>query len=367
MLNDAELRELLEINVPESVLSVYLNTEPSKGNTETYKLRLRNMLKTVNLRQDVEAIERYVDHEYDWNGRGLVMFSCVGKAFFQTFPLAIPVRDFAYVGNQPSIKPLANLLENYGGYGVVLVDKQGARLFSFHLGHLNEQEGVMGETIKRTKRGGASSVHGQRGGVAGKTNAMDETVDRNMKDMAEFASRFFEENRVRRILISGSDDNVSLFRSLLPKAWQSLVVGTFPMSMTATHAEVLVRALEIGDHAEREREKRSLDTLLTAASKKKNEAVMGLENTLLAINNGRVRTLILIEDKHQSGFHCPDCNILTTNPVEHCSDCGGKITPLPDVIEIAVSAVISHGGDVELLSTTPEFEEKGGIGALLRF
>ena len=45
-----------------------------------------------------------------------------------------------------------------------MVDKQGARLFYFHLGELREQEGVLGESVKRTKRGGGSQAAGRRGG-----------------------------------------------------------------------------------------------------------------------------------------------------------------------------------------------------------
>ena len=56
---------------------------------------------------------------------------------------------------------------------------------------------------------------------------MDEVVDRNMKDSVDFAVHFFEENRVRRVMIGGTDENVSLFRSLLPKSWQSLVMNSF--------------------------------------------------------------------------------------------------------------------------------------------
>ena len=145
MFTDAELRELLELNVPESVLSVYLNTEPSQGNADAYRLRLRNMLKEVHLLDDVSAVENYIRTQYDWSGRSIVIFSCAAKGFFRAIPLALPIRDLVQVGDRPSVKPLANLLENYGGYGVVLVDKQGARLFSFHLGELVNTRGLGGE------------------------------------------------------------------------------------------------------------------------------------------------------------------------------------------------------------------------------
>ena len=108
----------------------------------------------------------------------------------------------------------------------------------------------MGEIVKKVKRGGASSFPGRRGGVTGGTRAPEELVERNMRATTDFAVEFFEEKKIRRILIGGSDDNTALFLSYLPKAWQSLVAGTFPMSMNANHSEVLGKALEIGLRSE---------------------------------------------------------------------------------------------------------------------
>ena len=81
MFTDNDLRELLEFKSPEPVLSLYLNTEPSEGNADAYKLRLRAMLKPLNLPQDVNTIERYFNTQYDWSGRAVAVFSCAGRLF----------------------------------------------------------------------------------------------------------------------------------------------------------------------------------------------------------------------------------------------------------------------------------------------
>ena len=260
MLSERDLRELMDFVSPEAVLSLYLSTDPTEGNADAHRLRLRTLLKDIELFADVEAIERYFDHEHDWTGRSVAVFSCAPQGFFRAFPLAIPMRSSLHVDHRPAIKPLLNLIDAYGGYGVILVDKQGARMFYFNLGELREQEGVLGELVKHTKRGGASAVPGRRGGMAGKTRYEEEVVERNMRDEADAARRFFEENRVRRILIGGTDDNVAQFRSLLPKSWQSLVVGTFPMGMAASQSEVLEKVMQVGRETEQRRETRVADT-----------------------------------------------------------------------------------------------------------
>ncbi|WP_299024067.1 hypothetical protein [uncultured Thermanaerothrix sp.] len=366
MLTDQDVRELLKFTSPHPVLSVYLNTDPTLGNKDSYRLRLRNMLKKVDLPQDEEAVERYIMQEYDWSGRGVAVFSCAPQGFFRAYSLAIPVRDLVHVSDRPSVRVLADLLDSYGGYGVVLVDKQGARLFHFHLGELREQEGIVGELVKRTKHGGASSLPGARGGIAGRTKHVDEVIERNMKEAADFAVAFFEQNRVRRILIGGTEDNVALFRSLLPKAWQSLIVGTFPMNMTASHAEVLAKAMQVGQEAETKRENQLIKDLITAAAKNSG-AVIGLENTLQAVNEDRVSTLVILEGFGQAAYRCTQCGYLTSRQQTTCPACGGEMHEIADAVDFAVSRVMRGGGDVEVVHHNPEFEKAGMIGAFLRY
>src|SRR3990172_6336819 len=174
MFTERDLGELLEYKANHPVLSVYLNTDPAGGSADGYKLRLRSMLKEIDLPADEQIVERYFDHQHDWSGRSVAVFSCEPENFFRVYPFAVPLRDRLRVSERPHVKPLADLMDSYGGYGIALVDKQGARLFYYHLGEIREQEGMVGETVRRTKRGGSSQTPGRRGGVAGTTNYVEE-------------------------------------------------------------------------------------------------------------------------------------------------------------------------------------------------
>jgi len=367
MFTDTDLRELVEFTAPEPVLSVYLNTNPTEGNADAYRLQLRNILKDVNLPEDVEAIDHYVNREHDWSGRGMALFSCAPKSFFRAYSLAVPVPNLIHVGGRPSVKPLADLLDSFGGYGVILVDKQGVRLFHFHLGELHEQEGMAGETVKHIKHGSASTVFGSRAGAAGKTTSADEVIDRNMRDSADFAVHFLEEKHLRRILIGGTDENVAAFRALLPKAWQSLIVGTFPMPMTASHTEVLNRALQIGTAAEIKREAQVISNLITSAAKGIG-AVVGFNETLDAVNHDRVRTLIITEGLRKTGYQCEACGALSTILAENCQLCGEpKLHRIQDVVDSATGRVMHNGAEVDIVHENPDMQKIEGFGAILRY
>jgi peptide subunit release factor 1 (eRF1) len=366
MLTDNDLHELLSYSAKSPVLSIYLNTEPSMGNASAYKLRLRSLLKDLNVNRDEMAVLRYFDHEYDCSGRGVSVFSCAAENFFRAYPLAIPVPDLALTSDRPYVKPLVDLLDAYGAYGVVLVDSQGGRVFLFHLGELMEQEGILGEEIKRIKRGGASTFPGRRGGIAGQTRYTEETIGRNMKEVAEFASHFFEENHVRRVLIGGTDDNVSLFKALLPKTWQSLIVGTFSMQMTASHTDVLARTMDVLDKAERNKERRLVESTITAAAKNTG-GVIGLEDTLKALHDGRIQTLLISSGYHDSGYKCKRCGVLIAQKLDKCPYCGDTFESINDAVELAIRQVMQSGGDVEVIHNNLELDNAGKVGALLRY
>lgn len=368
MLTELDLQEIMNYRSTDPVLSVYLNVDPKAGSADAYKLHLRQLIKDfeTEIPQDTEAIRRFIEHEYDWSGRGLAIFSCASQDFFRHLSLSIPVRSRARLLNRPYVKPLADILNNYGHYGVALVDRQGARLFYFHMGELREQEGTVGETVRHTKRGGGSQAPGRKGGTAGLTRYSEEVAERNLKEAARFAARFFQENHVRRILIGGTESSVAYFLSQLPKSWQSLVMGTFPIEMTAGHMQVLEKALEVAQNAEEEKENRLVNAAITAAAKGR-DGIIGLDDTLGAVHAGRVQTLLISEGFRASGNRCQGCGYITAHGPEKCPFCHHDFEKIDDAVEHAVRKVLEDGGEVDVIYENSDLKRAGNIAALLRY
>ncbi|MAT45508.1 MAG: hypothetical protein CL609_24530 [Anaerolineaceae bacterium] len=365
MFTQKDLRELVDYQSSSAMLSVYLNTDPSLGNADAYRLRLRTMLKSVDNTEDINRILRFFETEYDWTGKSVALFSDVNNDFFRFFPLAVPVQDLIYVGERANLRPLTGLLDSYGGYGVVLLDKQGARLFHFHLGELKEQEGVLGEEVRQSK-GSGSAMTGMRGGAGKQARVVEETVERNIKEIVDFSIRFFEQKHVRRIILCGAEDTLALYKSYLPKAWLSLIVGSFPAAMTASNTEILNRAMEVGLEAERKREDLLVDQLITNHAKNA-AAVMGINQTLDAVNSGRVKTLVVHHGYTKSGHYCADCNLITISPQGTCSVCGNGVKSVDDVVSLAINTTMKNGGDIEIVQAHEGLFNAGKIGAFLRY
>lgn len=245
MFSETRLRKIQDYTASDPVVSLYLNTEPSNGNVETHRLRLRNMLKSLYLEQDVEKITRFFEQEYDWSGRSIAVFSCAPAGFFEYISLAIPIKDFIQVGSRPIIEPLFDQLEEFNNIGVALVDQQGARFLNFKLGELVDQEGLMGSQIKNIKSGTSSSAHGLRGGSLDGARRVKEKVDHNLRDSIEFGEKFFTRHKVNKIVIGGNEENAARFKAGLNKGMQGIVVGTFAINIAANHTEVWNRILHL--------------------------------------------------------------------------------------------------------------------------
>lgn len=368
MLTDRDVKDLIAFRPGKPVLSVYLNVDPSQGSADAYKLHLRQMLKPLvdQVPADAETVERFIEHEYDWSGKGIALFSCQQADFFRTHTFEVPLRSRARVLGYPYVKPLADLLDSYGNYGVALVDKQGARAFHFHLGSILQEQKITGEEVHQTKRGGGSQAAGRKGGLGGPQEQTRAVIGRNLREFANFTIRFFQEADANRVLIGGTDSNVAHFRELLPKLWQDRVVGTFPIEMQAKAHEVLERAMEVATEVEREREERLVKAVVTAAAKGQ-EGVVALDSTLGAVHAGQVQTLVVQEGFQAPGYQCSECHFMSAQQIDQCPFCGGRIERIEDAVELAVRQVMQAGGEVEIVHDSPDLERAGGIGGLLRY
>jgi len=363
-ITEQTLRELAALSFNSPMLSVYLNTTPEAGNVDDHRARLRGMLKKSTLQTDAEAVLRYFEQVHDWRGRGVAVFSAQATDFFRVYTVQVGLRDQVWEGRHPYVRPLVSLFDAYGYYGVVVVDKERARFFFFHLGVLEEQKGYEGQEVRKVKAGGGSSAPGRRVGAPGLDNYLAEVIERNMREAAHAAMRFFTRHKVRRILIGGSEENTALFRKMLPLRWQSLVVGTFPIEMRASHAEVWQKAMEVGAEAERKQESRLIERVRVEAAKG-GLAVTGLDETLGAVYEGRARLVVVEEGYREAGYRCTGCGFLTTQALESCPFCGSPLEEVPDAVELVVRQAIDKGTEVEMVPHP--LDDIGYIGALLRY
>ncbi len=368
MLKQEQFQELLTFESgPQPVLSLYLDTDTSKESMETTKLQVRGMLKESGLEQTAGAatIEKYLDHSYDWTKPGIAMFTTADGRFFRDYPTAVSFRNRLRVGQRPYLKPLTHLLDHYAHYGVILADRVGAKFYEFHLGELQAVNGYLGEDSRKIKKGGGSSAVGMRGGVGGGRRE-DEVMQRNLREAAAAAQQFFANKPIRRLFLGGTAETIAQFRELLPKQLQSTFAGSFAIDMNANENEVRQRSLSLLEAANIERENKLVKELLAAAAASGKNGVTGLDDTLQAVSEKRVKTLVISDGFRAPGYIHRDSGFLVANLAK--SPLGEQeLTEVADIIEEAVANTMAGGGHVEIISNNDKLENAGRIGAILRY
>lgn len=369
MFKQADLHELAGYQAETPILSVYLNVDRTEHTKDEYKLALRQMLRRAEgsaAPEDIAAVERYFEHEYDWSGRGVAVFSCAGEGFWRAYSLAMPVVSRVAVARKPYVSPLAALVEAYGRIMVALVDRQGARLMLFEMGELQAADGYLGEEVRKLKKGrGSSAGPGRRGGAPISGRHEEEIAQRNIREALKAVQQFWRKYKPQRLIIAGVEPTLTQFRDSLPKSLRALVIGSFHADMNATEQMVRERSLEILQQVEQEREAALVDAVFTAAAKGRGGAIR-LADTLGAAHEGRVQTLVIASDYHQPGYQCRNCAFITDQRLKTCPFCGGKFNEIPDAAEALVTKVIEDGGEVEVIADHPKIAEFG-VGALLRY
>lgn len=363
MMQERDLQELAELVSEKSpILSLYLNVDPHRRSTEEYKLSLRQLLAQAAdqgaAQADIERIERFFEHEYNRQGRGVVCFSAQAIDFWRNYVLLMPVEDFVFVGLRPYIKPLSDLWDNYDRFGVIMVDREGARIFIYHLGALEDTAGTLGTEVKRHKQGGWAAQKLQR--------YEDQEARHNLKEAAEWADEYLRQHKVTRVVISGTEGNIAQFRELLPRSLQNKVIGQISLDINASPAQVWERAFEVALAAQRRAEAELLEEVITLAHKGGAGAI-GLADVLHALHAGRAHHLLVDRDFHAPGRQCASCHATIVEELATCPYCGGELVPTADVVNLAIHQAIDAGVKVSSLDHGTRLTEVGGIAALLRY
>lgn len=368
MFSQEQLQELLSYEANgHQIVSLYLDTDSGKNSKDAIKLTARGLLREAAPEHEAntKTIEQFLNHGYDWSQPGLAIFASRDGDFFRAYPAAVSFRNRIRFGHKPYVKPLAHLLDHYAHYGVILVDRVGARFFEYHLGNLKATEGTAGEDVHKVKQGQGSTAVGMRGGMGGGRHE-EEVAQRNLRDSAAAAGDFFSRRPIRRLFLGGTSETVAQFSDLLPKKLQSCLTGSFAIDMTAAEHEVRSESLTQLTAANTVREQKLVEKMLATAKIPEGTAVIGLDDTLQAISNKRVETLIISDGYHTPGYVHEDSGYVVANlALSPLSD--RELTAVADVVDAAVAQTLNQGGRIEVINDSPGLEGAGRIGALLRY
>ena len=307
-----------------------------------------------------ERVQAWLDTGFDESNRGVVLYAEVGGDWFETMQFPVPVQNRMVVAERPVVAPLAQVLESYHHYGVILLDREHVRILSVYLGTLLDEVEVRKEPLPTpgdVQAGGYSQSRFQR--------RKAEEMRHFFKEFAAEVEDFCQRYRPQDLVLLGTDENVAKFREFLPDSLLQKVVYQGPMPVDENTSEVLAR-LEPHLRADLAREQREVVEQVRDRVVHDYMATAGFQGTLTALQEGRVDTLVLARDGRREGVRCGQCGFIFARELEKCPYDGSDALLDVDVVEEMVR--MAEGQGVSIAFAEPgEVADLKGAGALLRY
>jgi len=352
------------------VTSVYLNTDGAQfPKPSDYEARLDALLRDArrqaerlgpsgreSVKADVDAIRQWVRTDFQRGDvRGLGVFSSRG-AIFETVQVGIPVRNVARVNETPYVVPLEALLSRHHSIGLVLIERDKARIFRYRLGRIEEWFGLESDVHRQHERGGWSQARFQRN--------IEHEVAEHFKEAAEILRKAHDSDPFDGLVLAGAQPETAEFaRHLHPYLQKVLHADPVSLPSTPTADELKARFKEVEQHLVSSRRAERLQRL-AAAQGQAEKAAKGIRHVLEAVNSGRVEVLFVVEGAGVPGFRSAT-GALALHEAE-AEAYGGSVEPVTDIIDEIIEAAVRSGADIELFRDSARLDGHP-VAALLRF
>jgi len=343
------------------VVSLYLDVDGRRYiRPRDYELQLEHLLRQARRAkaEDLGRIEAHVKAGFDRSRvRGLALFSCQDRGLWEAITLPVPVRNEIVVNQAPQVRPLELVLEEYEHFGVLLADRQRARMLVFELGELADRSELFDQLPRHEDDGGEwdrDHVHDHQASAA----------RHHLRRAALVAFQVFQSQGFEHLIIGAPDEITGELERELHPWLRDRIVARLSVPVGAPEEEIRRAALQVEEQVERAKQAALVERLREQAAV--GRAVTGLGPVLAAVVERRMDTLLISDGYVAAGWRCPACRHLATKG-RTCPICGSPMDQLEDVVEEAVEDAVQQSCRVVVCTGNADLDVLGRIGALLRF
>ncbi|HET8979906.1 MAG TPA: Vms1/Ankzf1 family peptidyl-tRNA hydrolase [Solirubrobacteraceae bacterium] len=376
-------RRILEQTLAHPVVSVFFDLDPEQFATAPARAsQLRSLLDEADrtsrsdeslahedrkaVTEALRRVESYLqsDEAPVSGARALAVFCSGGDDLFEAVQLPRPTAPRVVIARTPFVEPLVA-----GDAGdrwcVTLVSRDHGRIFEGEAPHLRGTGRVQDDVHGQHSQGGWSQANYER--------SAENEAEQHFRHLAQELYHHWQRQPFSRLVLGGPEADVARFAELLHNDLRP-ALATTRLSLdaeTASPSDVQAAAATLVE-SEREGAQAAAVAELAERAAANRSAVLGLENTLTALGERRVETLVLARNFNADGARCDTCGLLYPAGAATCPADGTELAAVPDLREAAIEAAVLQDAEVVVAgegSETPPsvLVRGGGIGALLRF
>jgi peptide chain release factor subunit 1 len=371
MISRKQVIDLLHFNAgPRRVVSFYMGIGIYRTQKKLYEIVAKDITKRAiadaaldgearkEVEEDVQKILNFLRMDFKGRAKGLAIFSSARAGLWQVYRLPVTMPDRCVINHSPFVLPMLRIVDESRRFCVVVADKGKARLFTVYLGEILERTDIFDVVPGWHKQGGWAQARYQR--------HIEDHVNRHLKNVADTVFEFHKAEGFGHLLIGGSQEVRTRLYPILHSYLQRIVAGNLNVDVTSSTDEILKAARQIEAEVE---EKRSAEIVgaLQGASGQNKLAVTGLDNTVKALRDGRVHTLVLVDGSPIEGCVCSDCGSVDIAGSAECGLCKQGTNKVEDVSEHLAVLAVERDAEVKYVGPSAGVKELGSVGAILRW
>lgn len=375
----ATARQLLERTGEHPVISLYFDLDPAQFATAPARAtQLSSLLDQARrrvrhdesldhqarstLNGDLERVEAFLgsDDAPVKGAKALAVFCSGGDELFEAVQMTEPAEPKAVIARRAHITPLV-IGPVWGSWCVALVNRREALLFQGVPERVRQSERIEDHVHQQHSQGGWSQANYER--------SVQDEAESHLRRVAEDLLSRLKRDEFKTLVVGGPHEVVSSFRDLLSGELHAVLLDReLDLDMSAVkEADVRSAVGELATELEIQEQIRCLQELSDRVGADQ-PAVEGVTQTLEALTEQRVETLIFTHDFQAVGGRCPQCGLLTQSSGGACPADGTALEAVDDLREAAVEQAVLQDAEVLVVDDPPSaLRPPDGVGALLRF
>ncbi|HEY4828529.1 MAG TPA: Vms1/Ankzf1 family peptidyl-tRNA hydrolase [Solirubrobacteraceae bacterium] len=374
-------RRLIERRTEHPVISLYLDLDPDRFATAPARAaQIRSLIdqaareleeaadglghdERIGLRKDLQRVDDFLGStagKAEFQGaHSLAVFCSSRDDLFEVVKLSRPVPGRVVIARTPYVEPLVATMRERR-WLVALVNRRLGRVLGGLADRL-EEDGSFEDYVRgQHDQGGWSQSRYER--------SIEKDTDDHLRRVAEAVNQRWRSEDFHRAALGGPVEIVPRLEGFLSaEVRANLASGRVEVDLSSANDEEIRRSLaKLVVEDEKQLERDALDRLAAGVGTG-GRAVGGAEDTLEALNERRVQTLLLEPGFDRRGARCLSCGLLMLEATDRCPADGGEVEEVEHLREATIEAALAQDADVMIVRHYPDLGPLGGVGALLRF
>ena len=316
--------------------------------------------KKASLLKDLDAIQDYCAKDAASNSAGLAIYACSGAGFWEILSLPEAPRSRIVFDHNPFVRPLSLILDEFQRLIAFLVDRREAKWYEVFMGEIKLLDEMKTEVPKKVKGGG------EREEARRMERHVDSAVHDHYKKAAQKTFDLFKKNGFHGFVLGCPDNLVGEIEPVLHPYIRERLKGWL-RAKPADAPDAVLKETQALERAIKAAEEEAIVKKLAGELEKGGRACSGLKDSLRALNQGEVQTLVVTRFFASPGKYCPHCKLLYTEQELKCPSCERKTDAVVDIVDEAIEAAMGRDAAVKHVTPPSKLDHYGSIGAQLRY